>query len=308
MDLEHGGIIASLDRDGTVVDTDKGVWQQGRFTWLLGELYNNVEPRAEWLELAKHGVDFIDRHCFDPADGRMWFHVTREGRPIRKRRYAPSARALPRSPTANWPRRPATQSYAEKARRAFQSFIDHNFDPQDAAAKIHRHATDARHRVPDDHDRHRPGVARFDWLGRGRRVDRPQHRRRSREFHLKPDIRVRDGDGRARRRNHRPLRRSDAQSGPRDRRGLVHHVGREASRTMTTRRNGLPDARLDVGAGLGQRVRRHPLFHRCHGRPVQEYWHDMKFWWPHNEAIIATLLAFHLTGDPKYADWHTPSA
>jgi N-acylglucosamine 2-epimerase len=40
------------------------------------------------------------------------------------------------------------------------------------------------------------------------------------------------------------------------------------------------------------------------GREVQEYWHDMKFWWPHNEAIIATLLAYQLTGDAKYADWH----
>jgi N-acylglucosamine 2-epimerase len=40
------------------------------------------------------------------------------------------------------------------------------------------------------------------------------------------------------------------------------------------------------------------------GLPVQEYWHDMKFWWPHNEAIIATLLAWHLTGDAKYACWH----
>ena len=42
-----------------------------------------------------------------------------------------------------------------------------------------------------------------------------------------------------------------------------------------------------------------------HGHPVQEYWHDMKFWWPQNEAIIATLLAYTLTGEPKYADWHT---
>ena len=41
------------------------------------------------------------------------------------------------------------------------------------------------------------------------------------------------------------------------------------------------------------------------GLPVQEYWHDMKFWWPHNEAIIATLLAYALTGDEKYARWHT---
>ena len=39
--------------------------------------------------------------------------------------------------------------------------------------------------------------------------------------------------------------------------------------------------------------------------PVQEYWHDMKFWWPHNETIIATLLAHQLTNEPKYEQWHT---
>ena len=40
------------------------------------------------------------------------------------------------------------------------------------------------------------------------------------------------------------------------------------------------------------------------GKPVQEYWHDMKFWWPHNEAIIATLLAWQLTGEPRFAAMH----
>ncbi|MGH7951958.1 MAG: AGE family epimerase/isomerase, partial [Limisphaerales bacterium] len=40
------------------------------------------------------------------------------------------------------------------------------------------------------------------------------------------------------------------------------------------------------------------------GLPGNEYWHDMKFWWPHNEAIIATLLAYLLTGNEKYARWH----
>jgi len=40
------------------------------------------------------------------------------------------------------------------------------------------------------------------------------------------------------------------------------------------------------------------------GKPVEEYWHDMKFGWPQNETIIATLLAHLLTGDEKYADMH----
>ena len=45
-------------------------------------------------------------------------------------------------------------------------------------------------------------------------------------------------------------------------------------------------------------------FTDLHGKPIQEYWHFMKFWWPHNEAEIATLLAFQLTGEAKYAAWH----
>jgi len=45
-------------------------------------------------------------------------------------------------------------------------------------------------------------------------------------------------------------------------------------------------------------------FRDLEGKPVQEYWHDMKFWWPHNEAVIATLLAHLLTGDARYERWH----
>lgn len=45
-------------------------------------------------------------------------------------------------------------------------------------------------------------------------------------------------------------------------------------------------------------------FRDLRGLPVQDYWHDMKFWWPHCEAVIATLLAWTLTGDAKYARWH----
>ena len=30
----------------------------------------------------------------------------------------------------------------------------------------------------------------------------------------------------------------------------------------------------------------------------------MKFWWPHNETILATLLAHLLTGESRYEEMH----
>ena len=86
VDQEYGGYFNALDRDGTVLQTDKAVWIQARFAWLLATLYSTVEPRPEWLELARQGIDFLNAHCFD-SDGRMFFSVTREGKPLRKRRY-----------------------------------------------------------------------------------------------------------------------------------------------------------------------------------------------------------------------------
>ncbi|MCA9241432.1 MAG: AGE family epimerase/isomerase, partial [Planctomycetales bacterium] len=80
VDHKCGGFLTALDRDGAVIDTDKGVWQQGRFTWLLGELCNcdllrDHPARDQWLQLAEHGAAFLSEHCFDPVDGRMWFQV-----------------------------------------------------------------------------------------------------------------------------------------------------------------------------------------------------------------------------------------
>ncbi len=42
LDREHGGIMTALNRDGAVIDTDKGLWQQGRFVWLLATLCHSV--------------------------------------------------------------------------------------------------------------------------------------------------------------------------------------------------------------------------------------------------------------------------
>ena len=88
LDREHGGFLLCRDRDGSLLDDDKGMWGQARATWLLGRLHNTVETRLSWFDAHAHGIAFLDAHGFDPADGRMWFHVARDGTPIRKRRYA----------------------------------------------------------------------------------------------------------------------------------------------------------------------------------------------------------------------------
>ena len=86
LDQVNGGQFNSLDRDGTVFDTDKSMWLQGRALWMFAKLYNEVEPRPEWLAAARHIYDFI-MHCGFDSDGRMFFAVTADGRPLRKRRY-----------------------------------------------------------------------------------------------------------------------------------------------------------------------------------------------------------------------------
>src|SRR5262249_39100703 len=42
----------------------------------------------------------------------------------------------------------------------------------------------------------------------------------------------------------------------------------------------------------------------CEGKPPEPYEHDMKLWWPHNEALYACLLALHLTGEPRWLAWY----
>lgn len=40
----------------------------------------------------------------------------------------------------------------------------------------------------------------------------------------------------------------------------------------------------------------------CLGKPPEAYEHDMKLWWPHNEALIASLMIYRNTGNKKYLD------
>lgn len=77
----RGGFFTCLDRRGKVYDTDKFVWLQARQTWTFSMLYTRLEKNPRWLEIAKHGCDFLRAHGRD-SDGNWYFALTREGTPL----------------------------------------------------------------------------------------------------------------------------------------------------------------------------------------------------------------------------------
>ena len=80
-DKEYGGFFTCLDEKGKVYDTDKFMWLQCRQIWTLSMVYNQVEKRPEWLDMAIRGAEFVKGTGRD-ADGNWYFSLTREGKPI----------------------------------------------------------------------------------------------------------------------------------------------------------------------------------------------------------------------------------
>jgi N-acylglucosamine 2-epimerase len=81
IDQQYGGYFSCLDREGRVFDTDKFVWLQNRQVWTFSMLYNRVEAREDWLQIARSGATFMRQHGMD-ADGNWYFALDREGRPL----------------------------------------------------------------------------------------------------------------------------------------------------------------------------------------------------------------------------------
>ncbi len=86
LDTRNGGIYTCLDRDGSLMDSTKSVWFQGRFGYIAARAYLSDRRHTEWLAASKSAIDFLERYCFD-SDGHMFFSVTATGEPIQKRRY-----------------------------------------------------------------------------------------------------------------------------------------------------------------------------------------------------------------------------
>jgi N-acylglucosamine 2-epimerase len=301
-DQEYGGFLLMRDADGSLIDDDKAVWIQGRATWLLSTLYNTVEKKQEWLDGARLGYEFLLTHCFD-RDGRMFFHTTREGRPIRKRRYFFSE-TFAVIACAAYAKASSSTEAATKARELFGQCIAY----ASGNKKLEPKYTDTRPSkgigVPmimintAQQLRETIGDDRCDeWIGRWIseiEMDFVKDDIRCVMEQVAPDGSIIDHiDGRT-------LNPGHAIEGA----WFILHEAKS---------RGDDPHLIDLGCrmldymwerGWDKEYGGILYFRDVYNKPVQEYWQDMKFWWPHNEVIIATLLAHLMTGNEKYAQWH----
>ncbi len=303
LDEQYGGYFHCFDAAGNCVDSDKSVWAQGRMAWMLLTLFNTCEPRPEWLQWGRSGVEFLFQHAFD-TDGRMFFHLTREGEPIRKRRYAYSE-SFAAIACAAMARATGESIWSERAKELFNHFVSWNFTGGSAPPKFTNTrpmiglgprmiaivtAQTLRADIGDD-----PVFG--SWIDRClEEVVR---------WFVRDDLRV--------------VLETVGENGE----ILDHFDGRtinpghaiEAAWFVLEEGEYRNDSALiDLGCkmltyswerGWDQEYGGLFYFRDVYGHPVQEYWHDMKFWWPHDEAIIATLMAYQLTGQEQFAHWHS---
>ncbi len=308
IDRENGGFFSCLDRRGDVFETDKSVWAQGRSAWMLLELYNDPilaerPERAGWFQAAESIIGFLEQFCFDDADGRMWFQVTADGRPIRKRRYSysESFAAIAFGEMAK-----ATQNanFRTKAITCFEAFIQSTQMPTDYPSKF----TDTRPAKAIG----LPMIALVTAQELRDSIDLPNANttidgliREIESDFWKPELDVvmetvaADGsvlnhiDGWTLNPGHAieaawfVMQEGDYRSDAR-----LISLGCDMLKAMFERGWDQEFGGLFYFVGLDEK------------KPVQEYWHDMKFWWNHNELMIASLLAYRLTGNQSFSDMY----
>ena len=302
LDRENGGVYTCVNRDGSLMDTTKSVWFQGRFAFVCSFAYNNVEKNQEWLDAAKSTLEFIEKHCFD-EQGHMYFSVTAEGKPLRKRRYVFSETfaAIAMSEYAlatgdqHWAKR-AIQVFEDTQRfLATPGFLPAKFE---ADVKLQGHSIvmilinvgSCIRKVVDD-----PKLTQ--------QID--ESIEKLKKYFIHPEFKC--------------LLETVGENG--------EFIDTNMTRTINpghcietswfimeeAKLRGLDKPMFDLALqvfdwswdwGWDKQYGGIINFRDCKNLPSQDYSQDMKFWWPQCETIIASLYAYLGTGDEKYLYRH----
>lgn len=129
IDKEYGGYFTCLDRDGTVFDTDKFIWLQGRQIWMFAKMYNTVEKKHEWLDIAIHGAEFLEQYGHD-GNYNWYFALDQKGNPLTEPynifsyTFATMAFGQLHLATGN-------EKYAEITKKTFEIILKRQQNPKD---------------------------------------------------------------------------------------------------------------------------------------------------------------------------------
>lgn len=302
LDTVNGGFYTCVNRDGSLMDTTKSVWFQGRGGYVFAHAYNTIEQKPEWLAASKSAVEFIEKYCFD-TDRRMYFEVTAEGIPLRKRRYLFSesfaAIAMSEYSIAS-----GDQKYAHKALDIFRLILKYKNTPGLLEAKYNDNFKARGHSLC---------MILINTASCIRRAIQDEILTRQIDesineiatYFMKPEFEA--------------LLEMVGPNG--------EFINTNAGRTINpghcieTAWFILEEAKYrnwDVKLvemaetilnwswkwGWDKEFGGIINYMDCKNLPSQDYAQDMKFWWPQNETIIATLYAYLATKDEKYLEMH----
>ncbi|MGI6699430.1 MAG: AGE family epimerase/isomerase [Christensenellales bacterium] len=309
-DRKHGGMYTCLDRKGQVFSTDKSVWMQGRAAWTFSRLCNQYGERAEWREVAESCLDFMEEHCVNrEAGNRMYFTVTEDGEPLRQRRYNFSEGFYAMA-NAEYYILTQNPENLKRARSAYDLIWDLNRgiidDPTGLGPKT----------IPETRQLRGLGgpMIYLNLTAVMRKADPEReelYNKRSKQcvhdifaYHRKKDMKCTlENVGL----NGEFL--SDVTEGRIVNPGhdiecawfLMDEANRTGDKKLYKESEGIfLDA---INAGWDNEYGGLLYFIDCLGKPPEAYEHDMKLWWPHNEILIAAIMAYRDTKDQVYLDW-----
>lgn len=303
LDREYGGYLTCLDREGAPYGTDKAMWLQARQVWMFSKLYNTVERRPEWLDVARLGYDFMRRYGFD-TDGRMFFTVTRDGQPLRKRRYL-FTETFGVIACAEYARATGDADALRCARDTYRLLIDLHRTPGSLPPKVYPETRATKALAM-------PMILLATTLELVLVDQDPLYDQVMDEA---ADEIVRDFLKRDERALHETVGPNGERLDTPEGRCLCPGHDIETAWFMLAlaeHRGGdreLVDIALDIirwALDWGWDKEHGGLLYYvdCEGRPPEQLEWDMKLWWPHNEALYAVLWAHKLTGDPAFEAWY----
>ena len=298
LDREHGGFFTGLDREGKLYDTRKYVWMNGRAAWTFARLHRTLEPRAEFREFSLSCLEFLRKHAYAP-DGTIYFSLTRDGAPAFQQRKPYSAVFVSLG-LIEAARAFGNDQYLQEGVALFwklRRWVDHPEELGRPASSMSQLADIM--------------VIALLALEIAEVSDDPRYGEQL-QWCLRQVWHHFDQDLGVLRENANPDDVAGFRKTPEGRffcSGSAAEVGWFLLHVLER----LPDAKTQqmlVGAiersleaGWDEEFGGLYYFQDLENRPLLQLEGDMKLWWPHTEAIYASIYAYSLTEDAKWLSW-----